>query len=154
MSSFKIDENSKIQFAYPQWGTCDEVVKNFKYEHRLVFDKYFYDKPVEVKAGVWKMLKLTDPRTFEYRTITTDIEFIFDYKSIGYPYMSKIIIHTIDDAFMNLWMKKQSEDSMWYYIRHFEAIPMLHSCEFEYEVFIRRFPDIISNKEVVEISFN
>lgn len=60
----------------------------------------------------------------------------------------------IDDAFMNLWMKKQSEDSMWYYIRHFETIPMLHSCEFEYEVFIRRFPDIISNKEVVEISFN
>ena len=154
MSYFKIIEHSKIQYAYPQWSTVEETIKNFEYEHNLVFGEMYYNEAFEIEKGVWKMLKLTDPITFEYRTITTDIKFYVDYKSSGYPLMSKIIISTIDDAHMSLWMKNRDEDSMSYFIRYFADIPMLHSCEFEYDAFVRRFSYLISNKEIIEISFN
>lgn len=150
----KIEKHDDIHIIHKIDMDVDTLVTQFSWEHRYIFDSAYYNHPVNINDNTIKMLKLTDPRTFDYRTITTAITFIFDYKSTGYPNQSKIMISTIDDAHMNLWLKKQNDDTMWEYIRYFKRIPMLYSCEFEYERFITMFSYLIYNKEVMEISFN
>lgn len=149
-----IDKNllkhDDLHMVYEVNMDANTLVTQFSGEHKYVFDRAYYDYPVNIDDNTVKMLKLTDPRTFDYGTITTAITFIFDYN----PNQSKIMISTIDDAHMNLWLKKQNDDTMWEYIRYFKRIPMLHSCEFEYERFITMFSYLIYNKEVMEISFN
>lgn len=137
-----------------------ELVKNFRYpNHEGSYPKEVYNKPYKFINGIndtpiahsmrtvgnrvvydytesgdltYRFIKHTNPETFDYRTVTTNVDIKPLYID-RYGSFTTIFISTTDDAMMNVWLTPQSKEFINKIIRFFQNDRVITSCADEYD---------------------